>query len=1278
MTQKLLNSLQTTVKLLLSFLLLALWSEQASAWDYETVKRIESATALPQLPDREVVVTRYGANPKASAAKNQKAINRAIAEMSKSGGGRVVIPAGTWRTGALHLLSHVNLVISKDATLSFVFNTKLYPLVKTSWEGLECWNYSPCIYAREATDIAITGEGTIDGGGSNVTWWAMCGKERFGYKAGVTKEAQSLGSRDRLQKMAEDGVDPDKRRFGRGQGLRPQLINVMHCERVLIKGVRLINSPFWVIHPLLSKSITVDDVKIWNEGPNGDGCDPEACENVIIKNCSFHTGDDCIAIKSGRNNDGRLWQRPARNIIIRNCKMEDGHGAVVIGSEISGGCQNVFAEDCMMDSPNLERVLRIKTNNCRGGIIENINMRNIKVGQCSEAVLKINLDYERQESCYRGFNPLVRNVTMENVTCDKCDYGILVIGLDTTVNVQDIIVRNCRFNGVRKKPVSVTGMTRNMVYDNLCINGNLVKNDAANPYTSYAEWMTYSEIQRNPQPWLLDFAKKPKWNYAVGIELEGMLDTYLHHGGDTIQKYLEAYLRHMVTGDGKVIGYEEKDYHLDNVRPAKLVERMQQLDKANRSTIASAAARQGRDQALQVFFDQLNKQPRTTDGVYWHKAIYARQVWLDGIFMGLPFRCLYAKNHLSPRQARKVYDDAVKQIMTTDRRTFDATTGLWKHAWDETHSVFWADKTTGQSRHTWARALGWYAMAITEVLDVLPENYAHRAELQQLLQKVMTAVVKYQDEKSGVWYDVMDVNDTHNYLESTASCMFAYVLLKGVCTGNLPKSDNMGGTKVNYLAAGIKAYEGILRNFIRVNDDKTISLTHCCAVSGLGPGPGPLVKKPNYKRDGSFEYYISEPIRDNDAKGVGPFIWASLEMESLHESQKTAGYYIAKPGVAQSVLDIFHTIASSENKSQRVKIFLPNGVYDFGNMTEQTFPVDSLSIIGQSMDSTILVTRPKTEQEGLGLADMFLNTRSGLYLQDLTLNNALEYYEAGRAGRAAVMQDAGNHTIYNKVRMLSHQDTYYSSNTAMEAYFRDCDIHGTVDFICGGGDIRFDNTTLSLEPRNADGTGRRIITAPSTTTPFGYVFDHCRIVDLSQGQGSWCYGRTWRNQPVSVFLHTVLDDHAASTILPERWIERGMNATNPYVFGEYLTLSANGTTLSPVSHSINSYDGPHSTILSDNQAAGFSYERMFPRWNPKALTKDLTVSELLLYQNKLSWEATPQATAYAVFHNNVLQTITTATSYSATHATGKWAVRAANCMGGFGPETVTNGGNSSF
>lgn len=377
------------IKLLKSLLvaLLVPVCSYAAGWDDEEYKRIEQSIQQPKLSEKVYAITSYGAKTTASAAQNQKAINRAISLASKKGG-KVVIPAGTWNTGAIELKSGVNLVIEEGATLRFAFEPKLYPLVRTSWEGLACWNYSPCIYAYQAKDIAITGKGTIDGGGNNDTWWQWNGNPRFGFKAGVTTESQKLGSRSKLLKQAEDGVAFDERKFGMGQGLRPQLINFVRSERILIKDVKMINSPFWVIHPLLCKNITVDGVYIWNEGPNGDGCDPEACENVLIQNCIFHTGDDCIAIKSGRNNDGRLWNQPSKNIIIRNCKMEDGHGGVVIGSEISGGCENVYAEDCEMDSPHLDRILRIKTNNCRGGLIQNINMRRIKVGQCGEAVVK--------------------------------------------------------------------------------------------------------------------------------------------------------------------------------------------------------------------------------------------------------------------------------------------------------------------------------------------------------------------------------------------------------------------------------------------------------------------------------------------------------------------------------------------------------------------------------------------------------------------------------------------------------------------------------------------------------------------------------------------------------------------------------------------------------------------------------------------------------------------------------------------------------------------------
>ena len=833
----------------------------AAGWDDNEYKRIEQSIQLPKIAERQFLITSFGAKTTATAAQNQKTINRVISLVSKKGGGKVIIPKGTWNTGAIELKSHVNLVLEEGATLHFAFEPKLYPLVRTSWEGLACWNYSPCIYAYKATDIAITGKGTIDGGGNNDTFWQWNGSPRFGYKEGVTKESQKLGSRSKLLKMAEDGVPFDERKFGMGYGLRPQLVNMVHCERILIKDVKMINSPFWVIHPLLSKNITVDGVYVWNEGPNGDGCDPEACENVLIQNCVFHTGDDCIAIKSGRNNDGRLWNQPSKNIIIRNCKMEDGHGGVVIGSEISGGCENVYAENCVMDSPHLERILRIKTNNCRGGQVQNINMRNVVVGQCKEAVVKINLDYERKEICYRGFEPIVNNVNVENVTCQKSDYGVLIIGRDSLENVYDINIKNCKFDGVVKEPVKITGKTRNVKFDNLVINGSLVLNKEDQPYKNYSEWLTYSEMKRVPHSYLLDFSSKPKWSYVMGIEMEGMLDTYEHYkeGNNAIIDYLKEYPAKMIDEKGNITGYKYEDFNLDNVRTAKFILRMHNLFPTK-----------GTEKALKTLFKQLQNQPRTKEGVYWHKAIYANQVWLDGIFMGLPFYCNYAVQTMKPKKAEKYLNDAVDQMVKTDYRTYDEKTQLWKHAWDETHQQFWANKEDGKSQHCWARALGWYVMAMTECLDAMPENYARRQEVIDLLNKAMKSVVKYQDKKTGVWYDVLDVKSDKNYLESTASSMFAYVLLKGYRKGYLSEE---------YLKAGVKAYNGILKQFIKVNADKTISLTRCCAVSGLGPGPGPYVKKPNYKRDGSFEYYMSEPIRDNDAKGVGPFIWASLEME---------------------------------------------------------------------------------------------------------------------------------------------------------------------------------------------------------------------------------------------------------------------------------------------------------------------------------------------------------------------------------------------------------------
>ena len=853
----------------------------AQDWDEGMYQQIEQSIRVPQFAEKAFPITKFGAKTTNPAIQNQKAIQKAIDTCSKKGGGKVIIPAGEkFLTGAITLKDGVNFVVEEGATLEFVFQPELYPIVETSWEGLECFNLSPCIYAFKAKNIAITGKGTIDGGGSNDTWWPWNGNPRFGWKEGMI--SQRIESRPRLLKNGEDGIPmynekgerTPERVFGPQDGLRPQLVSFNKCEGILLEDVTLLRSPFWVIHPLHSTDITVRRVKMINDGPNGDGCDPECCDRVLIEDCYFNTGDDCIAIKSGRNRDGRERNMPSKNIIIRNCEMKNGHGGVVIGSEISGGCQNVFAHDCVMDSPELERVLRIKTNSCRGGIIENINMRNVKVGVCKESVLKINLDYEPKEICCRGYYPTVRNVYMENVTSESSQYGVQIIGLDEDTYVYDITVKDCKFNGV-KDGNFMSGKTRNINFENLFINGSLSLLKA--PYEHYSEWLTYSEMKRVPKSFLLDFSESPKWSYVMGIELEGMLDTYLAYGGEDIRKYCQEYTDTMINEKGDIRGYNILDYNLDNIRTGHFVTRMYNLYPEAKNKLA-----------INTMMKQLQNQPRTiTDKVFWHKAIYAYQVWLDGIFMGLPFRCLTASTQLKPKDAIKIYDDAVNQLKITYERTLDPQTGLNRHAYDETRDAFWSDKETGLSQHCWGRAQGWYSMALIEVLDALPEDYSRRGEVLDLLQKDLDAVIKWQDQASGAWYQVMDEPGREgNYPESTCTSMFAYVLLKAYNKGYL-------GEK--YRDAGIKAYQGILKNFIRVNADKTISLTQCCEVAGLGPAATPQViaamkkinpkgsVKENKRRDGSYEYYLSEPIRDNDAKGVGPFIWASLEYEKVSD-----------------------------------------------------------------------------------------------------------------------------------------------------------------------------------------------------------------------------------------------------------------------------------------------------------------------------------------------------------------------------------------------------------
>lgn len=423
---------------------------------WEQVDDILTRIRAPQFPDRRFAITDYGAVGDGQTDCTQ-AFAKAISAAHAAGGGRVVVPSGVFLSGPIHLKSNVDLHIAEGAVVRFSVDPNAYlPVVYTRFEGTECMNYSPLVYAYEQENIAITGAGTLDGQAGDQNWWRW-------------KKTQS-DDVDVLRSQGEAGVPVQRRVHGRGTKLRPNMIQPYRCRNILIEGVTIRNSPMWHIHPVLSANVTVRNVKVIGHGPNNDGCNPESCRDVLIEGCYFDTGDDCIAIKSGRNNDGRRVNVPTEDVVIRNCKMSDGHGGVVIGSEMTGGARNIFAEDCTMDSPNLDRALRIKTNSVRGGTVENVYLRNVTVGQVAEAVLKINFFYG--EGDVDDYTPIVKNIYLDRVTSSKSKYALSIRGYDRSP-ITGVRLTDCAFDNV-EKPNLLVGV-EGLVLDNVTINGEPVR-----------------------------------------------------------------------------------------------------------------------------------------------------------------------------------------------------------------------------------------------------------------------------------------------------------------------------------------------------------------------------------------------------------------------------------------------------------------------------------------------------------------------------------------------------------------------------------------------------------------------------------------------------------------------------------------------------------------------------------------------------------------------------------------------------------------------------------
>jgi unsaturated rhamnogalacturonyl hydrolase len=418
-------------------------AKSPAAPEWATVAKILARIKAPVFPAREFAITDYGAVADGKTDCTE-AIRKAIEACHEAGGGHVTVSAaGIFLTGAIHLKSNVDLHIAGGSTLRFSTDPASYlPVVHTRWEGTECLNYSALIYAYEQESIAVTGEGTLDGAASADNWWAWTRRD--------TGVAPAKASRDLLSDLGERGVPVEQRLFGPGHFLRPNFIQPYRCRNVFIEGVRIRRSPMWEINPVLCTNVIVRGVNILSEGPNNDGINPDSCRDVLIEHCQFNTGDDCIAIKSGRNNDGRRVAVPSENIIVRRCTMKDGHGGVTIGSETSGGCRNVFVEDCVMDSPNLDQALRFKSNARRGGTIENIFMRNVEIGQVAEAVLTIDFIYE--EGSNGPYGPLVRNVVLENITSRSSPRVMWVAGFAGAM-IDGVRFVDCTFSGVQAAEV---------------------------------------------------------------------------------------------------------------------------------------------------------------------------------------------------------------------------------------------------------------------------------------------------------------------------------------------------------------------------------------------------------------------------------------------------------------------------------------------------------------------------------------------------------------------------------------------------------------------------------------------------------------------------------------------------------------------------------------------------------------------------------------------------------------------------------------------------------
>ena len=363
-----------------------------------------------------------------------------------------------------------------------------------------------------------------------------------------------------------------------------------------------------------------------------------------------------------------------------------------------------------------------------------------------------------------------------------------------------------------------------------------------------------SEMVRCPEATFIDGQEgNLKWNYTTGLELKAMLDVYCHseRSEESILNYVDAWYDAIIGEDGVIYKYKKSNYSLDHICPGRTLFELYDLTGKPKYKAA-----------MDTLYSQLQSQPRTPEGGFWHKAVYPEQMWLDGLYMAQPFYAEYTARFVSDSlQQQANYEDIAHQFQTVYDYTYDPVTGLLRHAWDSSHSMFWCNPETGQSDHAWGRAMGWYLMGLVDVIEILPAGEEQDA-LVRIFGNAFQSLPLFADKETGLWYQVLDRPYAEgNYLEATASAMIVYAWLKGCRLGIIGNREG-----------AVQAFDSLLKTFVRVDEDGLVNLDHCCEVAGLGG---------KNNRRGDYDYYINEPVRSNDPKGMGPLIWAALEYERL-------------------------------------------------------------------------------------------------------------------------------------------------------------------------------------------------------------------------------------------------------------------------------------------------------------------------------------------------------------------------------------------------------------